>query len=137
VVAHEVADPDRAHLAVGQQRLQRRIHGDRPVEAVWGRLVQDEQVELVDDELADRLDCVEPAGGEHEAPDHKAAGYAEQTGDERQSGHVRSFVVLRPRQPAGRRHSRPAATGVMPCDGAWPLSNVDLFQRWVGAGKRS
>jgi hypothetical protein len=28
-------------------------------------------------------------------------------------------------------------TGVMPCDGAWPLSNIDLFQRWVGAGKRS
>ena len=27
--------------------------------------------------------------------------------------------------------------GSMPCDGAWPLSNVDLFRRWVGAGKRS
>ena len=81
--------------------------------------------------------CVEPAGGGYEAPDHEAAGYGEQTGGARQSGHVRSLVVLRRRQAAGRRHPRPAATGVVPCDGAWPLSNIDLFQRWVGAGKRS
>ena len=75
--------------------------------------------------------CVEPAGREHEAPDHEAAGDGEQTGDARQGpATFRSLVVLRRRQPAGRRHPRPAATGVMPCDGAWPLWNVVLFQRW-------
>jgi hypothetical protein len=25
--------------------------------------------------------------------------------------------------------------GTMPCDGAWPRSQVDLFQRWVESGK--
>jgi hypothetical protein len=25
--------------------------------------------------------------------------------------------------------------GSMPCDGAWPQSQVDLFQRWVESGK--
>ena len=25
--------------------------------------------------------------------------------------------------------------GTMPCDGAWPEEQVDLFQRWVDAGK--
>ena len=24
--------------------------------------------------------------------------------------------------------------GTMPCDGAWPEEQVDLFQRWVNAG---
>jgi hypothetical protein len=24
--------------------------------------------------------------------------------------------------------------GTMPCDGAWPEEQVDLFQRWVDAG---
>jgi hypothetical protein len=25
--------------------------------------------------------------------------------------------------------------GTMPCDGAWPQAQVDLFQRWVDSGK--
>jgi len=25
--------------------------------------------------------------------------------------------------------------GTMPCDGAWPPSQVDLFQRWVESGR--
>jgi hypothetical protein len=25
--------------------------------------------------------------------------------------------------------------GTMPCDGGWPRSQVDLFQRWVESGK--
>ena len=25
--------------------------------------------------------------------------------------------------------------GTMPCDGAWPRTQVDLFQRWVEGGK--
>ena len=26
--------------------------------------------------------------------------------------------------------------GTMPCDGAWPPAQVDVFQRWVEGGKR-
>jgi hypothetical protein len=26
--------------------------------------------------------------------------------------------------------------GDMPCDGAWPPHNVDLFRRWIDGGKR-
>jgi hypothetical protein len=25
--------------------------------------------------------------------------------------------------------------GTMPCDGAWPQANIDLFDDWVAAGK--
>ncbi len=25
--------------------------------------------------------------------------------------------------------------GTMPCDGAWPPENVDVFERWVETGK--
>ena len=25
--------------------------------------------------------------------------------------------------------------GTMPCDGAWPHAQVDLFERWVASGK--
>jgi hypothetical protein len=25
--------------------------------------------------------------------------------------------------------------GTMPCDGAWPPAQIDLFQRWVESGK--
>jgi hypothetical protein len=25
--------------------------------------------------------------------------------------------------------------GTMPCDGAWPNANVDIFQRWMDTGK--
>ena len=25
--------------------------------------------------------------------------------------------------------------GTMPCDGAWPRAQVDLFERWVAGGK--
>ena len=27
--------------------------------------------------------------------------------------------------------------GTMPCDGAWPQAQVDLFQRWTESGKSS
>jgi hypothetical protein len=26
-------------------------------------------------------------------------------------------------------------SGKMPCDGAWPQSRIDLFQRWIDSGK--
>ena len=26
-------------------------------------------------------------------------------------------------------------SGQMPCDGAWPDSDVEIFQRWIDAGK--
>ena len=26
-------------------------------------------------------------------------------------------------------------SGTMPCDGAWPQSQTDLFQRWIDTGK--
>ncbi len=26
-------------------------------------------------------------------------------------------------------------SGKMPCDGAWPASQVELFQRWIDTGK--
>ena len=26
--------------------------------------------------------------------------------------------------------------GDMPCDGAWPRAQVDLFERWIATGKR-
>jgi hypothetical protein len=26
--------------------------------------------------------------------------------------------------------------GTMPCDGAWPQAQVDLFERWVASGKQ-
>ena len=28
-------------------------------------------------------------------------------------------------------------SGKMPCDGAWPADQVQLFQRWVDGGKRA
>ena len=27
-------------------------------------------------------------------------------------------------------------SGTMPCDGAWPPERVDLFERWIKAGKQ-
>ena len=27
--------------------------------------------------------------------------------------------------------------GTMPCDGAWPAEHVDVFRRWIDAGKPS
>jgi hypothetical protein len=27
--------------------------------------------------------------------------------------------------------------GVMPCDGAWPAEQVDLFRRWMDQGKQA
>jgi hypothetical protein len=26
-------------------------------------------------------------------------------------------------------------SGTMPCDGAWPQAQVDLFERWIESGK--
>ncbi len=55
VVDHEVGDPDGADLAVGQQGLQRPVGRQGLVELRRQRLVQDQQVDLVDAELAGRL----------------------------------------------------------------------------------
>ena len=55
MASHEVADPDGADLAVGQQCLQRLVGGEGLVEAVGCGLVQDQQVQLLDTELADGL----------------------------------------------------------------------------------
>ena len=52
---HEVADADRADLAVGEQLLQRLVGVDGQLELAGQRLVQDEQVDLVDSQLAGRL----------------------------------------------------------------------------------
>ena len=55
VLDHEVADPDRADLAVSEQRLERTVGLQGPVERRRQRLVQDQQVDLVDAELARAL----------------------------------------------------------------------------------
>src|SRR6478735_6320590 len=55
VFGHEVADPDRAYPPVRQQRLQRLVGADRLVEVGGQRLVQQEQVDLLDPELAGTL----------------------------------------------------------------------------------
>ena len=55
VVDHEVADADGADLAVCQQRLQRPVRLEGLVEGRGQRLVQDQQVDLVDAELAGAL----------------------------------------------------------------------------------
>ena len=55
VVDIEVADPDRADLAVGEQRLQGTVGLQGPVERRRQRLVQDQQVDLVDAELTGAL----------------------------------------------------------------------------------
>jgi len=39
---HEVADPDRAYLAVSEQALQGTVGLQGPVERRWERLVQDQ-----------------------------------------------------------------------------------------------
>jgi hypothetical protein len=61
VIDHEVADPDGADLPVAQQRLQGAVGLQRPSEVRRQGLVQDEQVDLVDTELAGAL--VEAAQG--------------------------------------------------------------------------
>jgi hypothetical protein len=43
VVGHEVADPDRADLAVGQERLQGLVGADGEVELARQGLMQDQQ----------------------------------------------------------------------------------------------
>jgi hypothetical protein len=55
VLDHEVADADGADLAVLEQRLQRPVSLKRLVEVGRQRLVQDQQVDLVDAELAGAL----------------------------------------------------------------------------------
>jgi hypothetical protein len=52
---HEVGDTDRADLAVGVQLLQRLVCVDGQFELAGQRLVQDQQVDLLDTELAGRL----------------------------------------------------------------------------------
>ena len=55
VSRHEVGDADRTHLAVGVQLLQRPVGADGQVELAGQRLVQDQQVDLLDAELAGAL----------------------------------------------------------------------------------
>jgi hypothetical protein len=55
VLRHEVADADRAYPAVGEQRFQRPVRLDREVEAGRHGLVQQEQVDPLDAELAGTL----------------------------------------------------------------------------------
>ena len=55
VVDHEVADADRADLAVGQQRLEGPVGLEGAVEGRGQRLVEDQQVDLLDAELAGAL----------------------------------------------------------------------------------
>jgi hypothetical protein len=52
MVDHEVADADRADLAVGEQGLERPVGLEGPVEGAGQRLVEDEQVDLLDSELS-------------------------------------------------------------------------------------
>lgn len=52
---HEVAHADRADLVLSEQRLQSTIGLQGPLERRRQRLVQDQQVELVDAELAGAL----------------------------------------------------------------------------------
>jgi hypothetical protein len=51
VVDHEVADADCADLVVREQRLERPVGLERPVEGAGQGLVEDEQVDVVDAEL--------------------------------------------------------------------------------------
>ena len=55
VLGHEVAHADRAHLAVREQLLERAVRVERALERRRQRLVQEQQVELLDAELADAL----------------------------------------------------------------------------------
>src|SRR5437764_7776352 len=55
VLDHEVTDPDRADLAVSEQTLQRAVCPQRSVERRRQRLVEDQQVDLIDTELAGAL----------------------------------------------------------------------------------
>ena len=55
VGGHDVADADRTDAAVGEQLFERPVGVDDGVEGGRHRLVQDEQVELVDAELAGAL----------------------------------------------------------------------------------
>jgi hypothetical protein len=60
VLGHEVAHPDSAHLAVGEQLLKRPVGVEREIEPDRHGLMQDQQVELVDAELAGALvQCVQ------------------------------------------------------------------------------
>jgi len=51
VLRLEITDADRADLAVAQQRLQRRVRVNGQLEGGGKRLVEDEQVDVVDAEL--------------------------------------------------------------------------------------
>jgi hypothetical protein len=51
VLDHEVTDPDGADLVVGEQRLERAVGLQGPLEGRGQCLVQDQQVDLVDSEF--------------------------------------------------------------------------------------
>jgi len=52
VLGHEVADADRAHLVVGEQLLQRPVGVEGQVELRRHRLMEQQQVDLFDAQLA-------------------------------------------------------------------------------------
>jgi len=55
VLDHEVADSDRADLSVSEEGLQGTVGLEGPVERGRQRLVQDQQVDLLDAELSGAL----------------------------------------------------------------------------------
>src|SRR3989442_6689448 len=55
MLRHEVAYSDRPDTAVGEKRLERAVGVDREIKLAGQRLMKDEQVELVDAELARAL----------------------------------------------------------------------------------
>jgi hypothetical protein len=55
VLGHEVAHADGAHLPVGEQLLERPVGVQREIEAAGQRLMQEQQVELIDAKLAGAL----------------------------------------------------------------------------------
>jgi hypothetical protein len=55
VVRHEVADADRAYLAIGEELLEGSVCVERQIEAACERLMQEQQVDLLDAELLGAL----------------------------------------------------------------------------------
>ena len=84
------------------------------------------------------MGCVEPAGGEYEAPDHEAAGYGEQTGGARASpatfaalwsyGDVRqqADAILDRLQPASCRATAPGRYRTLTCSNAGSAPAMEL-----------
>jgi len=55
VLDHEIANADGADSAVGEKRLERAVRLEGPVERARQRLVEDQEIDLLDAELAGAL----------------------------------------------------------------------------------